>query len=81
MGQVRLMPEEVDKTKSVQNTMPIPAEIERIFAAKKEWHQSQAQLPLKEKVAILLQMQRNSYPILKARGVLKSWQKPWDIEP
>ena len=61
--------------------MPIPSEIERIFAAKKAWHHKQAQLPLKEKVAILLRMQKNSYPILKARGVLKSWEKPWNIEP
>ena len=59
----------------------IPEEIERIFDAKREWHERQAQLPLKEKVAILLRMQKNSYPILKARGVLQSWQKPWDLTP
>ena len=61
--------------------MPVPEEIERIFEAKRAWHEKQAQLPLKEKVAILLRMQRNSYPILKARGVLKPWQMPWNVEP
>jgi len=57
------------------------AEAERIFAAKREWHKRQARLPLKEKVRILLQMQKDDYPILKARGVLPLWEKPWNIEP
>ena len=59
----------------------LQAEAGRIFAAKKEWHRKQANLPIKEKVRILLQMQRDDYPILKARGVLKPWEKPWDVEP
>ena len=60
---------------------PIQAEAERIFAAKKAWHQKQAQLPIKEKVRIMLKMQRDDYPILLRRGVLRSWEKPWNIEP
>ena len=59
----------------------IQKEAERLFATKKEWHRKQAQLPLKEKVRILLQMQRDDYPILLKRGVLRSWEKPWKIEP
>lgn len=59
----------------------LQAEVERIFNAKQEWHKKQAKLPLKEKVRILLQMQKDDYPILKARGVLRSWEKPWNIEP
>ncbi len=53
----------------------------RLFAAKREWHRQQAQLPLKEKVRILLQMQKDDYPILLKRGGLRSWEKPWNIEP
>jgi len=60
---------------------PIQPEAERIFAAKKAWHQKQAQLPIKEKVRIMLKMQRDDYPILLRRGVLRSWEKPWDTEP
>lgn len=56
-------------------------EAERIFAAKREWHRQQAQLPIKEKVRIMLQMQRDDYPILLKHGVLRSWEKPWDVEP
>lgn len=59
----------------------IEQEAERIFAAKMEWHRKQAQLPLKEKVRILLKMQRDDYPLLKQRNVLRSWEKPWNIEP
>jgi hypothetical protein len=57
------------------------ADAERIFAAKREWHKRQAQLPLREKVRILLQMQKDEYPILRARGVLRPWEKPWTIDP
>jgi hypothetical protein len=56
-------------------------EARRIFAAKREWHRRQAQLPIKEKVRILLQMQRDDYPILAKRGTLRSWEKPWNIDP
>ena len=62
-------------------TPEIQAEAERIFLAKKEWHRKQADLPVKEKVRIMLQMQKDDYPILKACGGLRSWEKPWDIEP
>ena len=60
---------------------PAAQEAERIFAAKREWHRRQAELPIKEKVRILLQMQKDDYPILLKRGKLRSWEKPWDIEP
>ncbi|BDI33984.1 hypothetical protein CCAX7_60350 [Capsulimonas corticalis] len=59
----------------------LPLDVARIFAAKKEWHKKQARKPLKEKVADLLAMQRNYYPLLKKNGKLKPWEQPWDIEP
>jgi len=59
----------------------VKAEAERIFAAKKEWHRRQRELPIEEKVRILLKMQKDDYPILLERGVLRSWEKPWNIEP
>jgi len=54
---------------------------ERAFAAKRRWHQEQARLPLREKFRILLELQRQDYPILAARGGLEPWQKPWRVEP
>ncbi len=65
----------------MHETEPAPIELEaaRLFAAKREWHRRQA--PLKEKVRILLKMQRDDYPLLRQRGALRSWERPWNIEP
>ncbi len=56
-------------------------EVNRTFASKREWHRQQARLPLREKVAILLKMQKDYYPILQSRGKLQPWQKPWNVRP
>jgi hypothetical protein len=54
---------------------------ERIWEEKRRWHAAQAKLPLREKFRILLELQRQDYPILSARGALEPWQKPWPVEP
>jgi hypothetical protein len=51
------------------------------YAAKKAWHQQQAHLPLKEKVRILLQLQRRDYELLKRHRQLEPWERPWEIDP
>lgn len=55
--------------------------VERLFRAKAEWHQRQARLPVKEKVRILLELQRQDHPLLKRHRRLEWWEKPWTIEP
>ena len=57
------------------------AEMERIFQAKAEWHRRQARLPVKEKVRILLELQKQDYPLLKRHRRLERWERPWEIEP
>ncbi len=52
-----------------------------IYDAKKVWHRNQARLPLKDKVRILLQLQRQDYVLLQRHRRLKSWERPWEIEP
>jgi hypothetical protein len=49
----------------------------RLIAGKEAWRRSQAALPFHEKIRILVQMQRDAAPILRARGL-----NPvvWDIE-
>jgi hypothetical protein len=54
---------------------------ERALNAKRDWHREQARLPLREKFRILLELQRQDYPILAARGVLQPWERPWEVEP
>lgn len=56
-------------------------EIEKIFREKAEWHRRQAQLPVKEKVRILLELQKQDYPLLKRHRRLEWWERPWEIDP
>ncbi|MFN7942462.1 MAG: hypothetical protein U0X73_12770 [Thermoanaerobaculia bacterium] len=59
----------------------LATERERALAAKRRWHEEQARLPLVEKFRILLELQREDYPLLAARGALEPWEKPWDVTP
>ena len=52
-----------------------------LFHAKAEWHRGQARLPVKEKVRILLELQRQGHPLLKRRRPLEWWEEPWPVEP
>ena len=58
-----------------------PSDIGRLFLNKREWHRRQAQLPLPEKVRILLELQRQDYPLIRRHRQLRSWERPWDIDP
>ena len=44
------------------------------------WHRKQARLPLRDKVRVLLELQRQELPLL-ARRPLRSWERPWEITP
>jgi len=44
---------------------------------KAEWHRAQAQRPLREKVALLLELQRQDLPLIARQRPLR----PWDVEP
>lgn len=59
----------------------VESQNERVFAFKTHWHQEQALLPIKEKVRILLELQKQDLPLLARRRALQWWEKPWDIEP
>jgi hypothetical protein len=48
---------------------------------KADWRRQQARLPLREKVRILLELQRQDYELLKRHRPLEWWERPWDIEP
>jgi len=51
-------------------------------AGKEELHAAQRELPLREKVRQLLELQKIDFAIRTSRGdELEPWQKPWDIEP
>lgn len=52
-----------------------------MFHAKNEWHRRQAALPITEKVRILLELQRQDYPLIRRRRTMAWWEAPWLIEP
>lgn len=54
---------------------------QRLFDTKARWHREQARLPLREKVRILLDLQRQDLPLLQRHRALKIWERPWSIEP
>lgn len=49
--------------------------------AKRDWHVAQARLPLREKVRILLDLQRQELPLIQRLRPLRTWERPWDITP
>lgn len=53
----------------------------RQYARKRDWHRAQAQLPIKEKMRLMLEMQKQDLPLIARRRPLKWYEKPWDIEP
>ena len=52
-----------------------------LFRAKAEWHRAQSRLPIKEKVRILLELQRQDHPLLQRHRRLEWWEEPWTITP
>jgi hypothetical protein len=52
-----------------------------VAASKASWHRAQAALPLREKVRILLELQKQDLPLIAKQRPLRSWERPWPIEP
>jgi hypothetical protein len=52
-----------------------------LFRTKADWHRKQARIPIKDKIRILLELQRQDHPLLKRHRRLEWWEEPWEIEP
>ena len=52
-----------------------------VFERKRTWHREQATRPLREKVRMLLELQRQDLPLLARRRPLRPWERPWPIVP
>ncbi len=64
-----------------QRQRPTPELLARLRASKLELHQRQADLPLKEKVRMVLKLQRLQLPLLARLRPLAAWERPWDVDP
>lgn len=49
--------------------------------AKARWRRDMASRPFREKVGLVLEMQKRLYPILSRRRSMRWWERPWEIEP
>jgi hypothetical protein len=48
---------------------------------KRQLHASRAGLPLREKVALVLELQRICLPLIMRRRALQPWERPWPTAP
>jgi len=60
---------------------PTPELLEQLRAGKRELHAEQRDLSFPDKVRQLLALQKIDYQLRSARGELRPWEIPWDIEP
>jgi hypothetical protein len=54
---------------------------EALLVRKSAWHRTQAALPVREKVRILLELQRQDLPLIERLRPLRPWERPWEVEP
>lgn len=64
-----------------ERARPSPELIARLRAGKALLRERRAAMPLPEKVAQLLLLQRLQFPLIRIQRPLRSWERPWEIEP
>jgi len=52
-----------------------------LFQAKADWHRKQARIPIKDKIRILLELQRQDLSLIRRHRQLEWWERPWEIDP
>jgi hypothetical protein len=60
---------------------PTPDLMSRLRQGKADLHARRTRMSLREKVAMVLELQRIHFPLLKRHRPVASWEHPWDIEP
>jgi hypothetical protein len=59
-----------------------PAELlDRLYQGKAALHRRHRDLPLPEKVRLVMELQRIVLPQIARQRALRSWERPWEIEP
>jgi hypothetical protein len=60
---------------------PSEALLERLWEGKAALHRRRSRLPLPEKIRLVMELQRAVLPLIARRRPLRSWERPWEIEP
>ena len=55
--------------------------VQRLRQGKVEMHARHASLPLPEKVRLVMELQRMLLPLIARQRPLRSWERPWEIDP
>lgn len=55
--------------------------MERLHRSKMALHASRARMPLRQKVAAVIELQRVYLPLLERHRPLLPWEHPWSVEP
>jgi hypothetical protein len=55
--------------------------VAKLRQGKDELRRDREVLPLPEKIRQVIELQRLQYPLLARQRTLKSWERPWEIEP
>jgi hypothetical protein len=60
---------------------PSAALLAGLRAGKDELRRERMALPLREKVRLVLALQRIQWPLIQRQRPLQPWELPWDVEP
>jgi len=58
-----------------------PDHNEPAYEAKRKWREEQRHLPIKEKMRILIEMQKADLPLIAAKRPLKPHERVWPVDP
>ncbi len=64
-----------------QRARPSPELMTTLRESKAALHKRRMDMPLKEKVRTLLELQRICLPLIARQRPLAPWERPWQIEP
>ena len=60
---------------------PTPELLDRLHGAKLTLRAVRTELPLRDKVAAVIELQRALHPLLARQRALRSWEQPWNVTP
>ena len=58
-----------------------PELLKTLHEGKAKLHRERERLDLREKVRILLELQRICLPLIERRRALAEWERPWSVTP
>ena len=78
---MRSLSDMVSRSDSRVEIQPLDDLLQRLWKGKAALHQRHSILPLPEKVRLVIELQRIVMPMIARQRPLRSWERPWEIEP